>query len=292
MAKNKDVKNQLAKRAKGGNGKPQSPAQTIAAYLKRMGPEIERALPKHMDADRLARIALTTIRTTPKLMECNLPSLMGAVMQAAQLGLEPGLIGHCYIIPYGKEATFIIGYKGMIDLARRSGNIQSIYAHAVYENDEFDYELGLNPKLEHKPYMEGDRGEFIGAYAVAHFKDGGYQMEYMPKAEIEKRRERSASAKSRHSPWATDYEEMAKKTVIRHMWKYLPISIEIQQQAMHDEVVRKDITADPEFAHDVIDIETGEIVEEPVEEEQVKQNTQPDTSEPTEEEMNEVLTGK
>lgn len=290
MAKNKDVKNQLAKRAKGGNGKPQSPAQTIAAYLKRMGPEIERALPKHMDADRLARIALTTIRTTPKLMECNLPSLMGAVMQAAQLGLEPGLMGHCYIIPYGKEATFIIGYKGMIDLARRSGNIQSIYAHAVYENDDFDYELGLHPKLEHKPHMEGDRGEFIGAYAVAHFKDGGYQMEFMPKSEIEKRRARSASANSRHSPWNTDYEEMAKKTVIRHMWKYLPISIEIQQQAVQDEVVRKDVMAEPEFAHDVIDIETGEIkAEEAVEEGQVKQNPQPDASEPTEEEMSAVL---
>ena len=79
----------------------------------------------------------------------------------------------------------------MIDLARRSGHIQSIYAHAVHENDEFEYELGLHPKLEHKP-SHGDRGAFIGAYAVAHFKDGGYQMEFMPKSEIEKRRKRSA----------------------------------------------------------------------------------------------------
>ena len=90
-------------------------------------------------------------------------------MQAVQLGLEPGLLGHCYILPYKREATFIIGYKGMIDLARRSGHIQSIYAHAVHENDEFEYELGLHPKLEHKP-SHGDRGAFIGAYAVAHFK--------------------------------------------------------------------------------------------------------------------------
>ena len=78
----------------------------------------------------------------------------------------------------------------MIDLARRSGHIQSIYAHAVHENDEFEYELGLHPKLEHKP-SHGERGAFIGAYAVAHFKDGGYQMEFMPKSEIEKRRKRS-----------------------------------------------------------------------------------------------------
>src|SRR5690625_1290056 len=237
-----------------------------------MGPEIEKALPKHMDADRLARIALTTIRTTPKLMECNLPSLMGAVMQAAQLGLEPGLIGHCYIIPYGKEATFIIGYKGMIDLARRSGHIQSIYSHAVYEKDEFDYELGLHPKLEHKPHMDGERGEFIGAYAVAHFKDGGYQMEFMPKSEIEKRRQASPGGRSKYSPWNNYYEEMANKTVIRHMWKYLPISVELQQAVAHDEGTArsiKDITPDDDLfldAPEPIEVESEEETEDiPVE---------------------------
>lgn len=254
MANNNSIKEQLATRTNGAQDKAvsTSPANTIAAYLKKMGPEIEKALPRHMDADRLARIALTTIRTTPKLLECSVPSLLGAVMQAAQLGLEPGLLGHCYIVPYGKEATFIIGYKGMIDLARRSGQIVNIYAHAVYEKDEFDYELGLQPKLSHKPKMEGDRGQFIGAYAVAHFKDGGYQFEFMPKSEIEKRRARSAAAKSSYSPWTTDYEEMAKKTVIRHMWKYLPISVEIQTAvAEKDETIKKDITSDIDDAIDV-----------------------------------------
>jgi recombination protein RecT len=252
MATNQDIKNQLANRASQTAQQPQSPEQTIAAYLKRMAPEIEKALPSHMNADRMARIALTTIRTTPKLLECNMPSLLGAVMQAAQLGLEPGLIGHCYIIPYGREAQFIIGYKGMIDLARRSGNIESIYAHCVYEADEFDYELGLHPKLHHKP-ATGRRGEMKYVYAVAHFKDGGYQFEVMDKEEIEKRRSRSKAAKN--GPWVTDYEEMAKKTVIRHMWKYLPISIEIQQQATQDEVVRKDITSEPVSVYsDAIDI--------------------------------------
>ncbi|RKD20988.1 recombinase RecT [Ammoniphilus oxalaticus] len=249
-ATSNELKNQLANRQGNNAATNNNPANTIAAYLKRMAPEIEKALPAHMDADRLARIALTTIRTTPKLLECTIPSLMGAVMQSAQLGLEPGLIGHCYIIPYGKEATFIIGYKGMIDLARRSGNIESIYAHAVYKNDEFEYEYGLKPNLVHKPAMS-DQGDFIGAYAVAHFKDGGYQFEFMPKEEIDKRRNRSAASKG--GPWVTDYEEMAKKTVVRHMWKYLPISIEIQQAATQDEVVRKDITEDP-MPVDVLDI--------------------------------------
>ncbi|WP_153124629.1 recombination protein RecT [Peribacillus tepidiphilus] len=274
MATNKDVKNQLASKAKAGGNAPASPANTIAAYLKKMGPEIEKALPSHMNPDRMARIALTTIRTNPKLLEASVPSLLGAVMQAAQLGLEPGLIGHCYLVPFknGKtgqmDVQFIIGYKGMIDLARRSGQIENIYAHAVYSNDDFDYELGLEPKLKHKPYMKGDRGEFVGAYAVAHFKDGGYQFEFMPKEEIEKRRTRSRAANN--GPWVTDFEEMAKKTVIRHMWKYLPISVEIQQQAMQDEVVRKDVTAEPEY----IDMEVPVIEEHPAED-AVEQTDEP-----------------
>ncbi|WP_410993255.1 recombination protein RecT [Bacillus cereus] len=243
MATNEQLKNQLANRKESTSVTPE---QTVEAYMKKMAPRMAEVLPKHMDMNRMSRIALTTIRTNPKLLECAVPSLMGAVMQAVQLGLEPGLLGHCYILPYKHEATFIIGYKGMIDLARRSGHIQSIYAHAVHENDEFEYELGLHPKLEHKP-SHGDRGAFIGAYAVAHFKDGGYQMEFMPKSEIEKRRKRSASANSSYSPWSSDYEEMAKKTVVRYMFKYLPISIEVQTQAQQDEVVRKDITEEPEF---------------------------------------------
>lgn len=254
MAKNTDAKQALAKRGQSTlANKPVTPEQTVAAYLKKMEPEFAKALPAHMTAERLARVALTTIRTTPKLLECTIPSLMGAVVQAAQLGLEPGLIGHCYIIPYGKEAQFIIGYKGMIDLARRSGQIQNIYAHAVYEADHFEYELGLHPKLEHKP-ASGRRGAMTYVYAVAHFKDGGYQFEVMDMEEIERRRQRSKASKN--GPWVTDFEEMAKKTVIRHMWKYLPISIEIQQQAAQDEIVRKDITSEPKSVYsDAIEAE-------------------------------------
>ncbi|MEH0979265.1 recombination protein RecT [Bacillus mobilis] len=257
MATNQDVKNQLAKRKASA---PATPDKLVEGYMKKMAPRFAEVLPKHMSMERMSRIALTTIRTNPKLLECEVPSLMGAVMQAVQLGLEPGLLGHCYLLPFKNkkqnkmEVQFIIGYKGMIDLARRSGHIQSIYAHAVYENDEFEYELGLHPQLKHKPSF-GERGEFIGAYAVAHFKDGGHQMEFMPKSEIEKRRQRSAAANSSYSPWASDYDEMAKKTVVRYMFKYLPISIEVQSQAQHDEVVRKDITEEPEF----IEVDQSEV---------------------------------
>ncbi len=237
-----DLKSKLQTKVQETQSSPPTPAQTIGAYLKKMEPEIARVMPKHMDVDRLLRIALTTIRTNPQLLECTIPSLLGAVMQAAQLGLEPGLLGQCYIIPYGREATFIIGYKGMIDLARRSGNIKSIYAHEVYSNDEFEYEYGLHPSLTHRPAMN-ERGEFIGVYAVAHFMDGGYQFEFMSKEEIDRRRMRSRSYNS--GPWVTDYEEMAKKTVIRHMFKYLPLSVEIMRSAAQDETVRPDITEDP-----------------------------------------------
>lgn len=273
MATVDQMKNQLAK-ANGkavANDKP----KTIEGYLKQMAPAMEEALPRHMNVDRLLRLAMTTIRTTPELRQADPASLLGAVMQAAQLGLEPGLMGHCYLLPFKNnkkgitEVQFIIGYKGMIDLARRSGHIQSIYAHAVYENDEFEYELGLEPKLVHKPSMEADRGQFVGAYAVAHFKDGGYQFEFMPKSEIERRKSRSKAANSKYSPWHTDYEEMAKKTVIRHMWKYLPISVEMQQQVAYDEGTArsiKDVTPNddtflepPEYID--VDVETGEIKE-------------------------------
>src|SRR6056297_818539 len=168
-----ELKNQLQKqknKAKGNNkpSRDSSPQKTVFNYLEKMKPEIERALPRHIGADRMARIAYTTIRTTPKLLKCSMGSLMGAVMQAAALGLEPNLLGQCYIIPYGNEATFIIGYRGMINLARRSGEIQTIYAHVVKENDEFEYEYGLEPMLKHKP-ASSDRGEIIKTYMVAKF---------------------------------------------------------------------------------------------------------------------------
>src|SRR5690625_2940854 len=278
MTQTEKMKQQLAQ--KKNNEVAKDKPKTIEDYLKQMAPAMQEALPKHMDVDRLMRLTMTTIRTTPELRQADVASLLGGVMQAAQLGLEPGLLGQCYLLPFKNnrkgitEVQFIIGYKGMIDLARRSGHIQSIYAHAVYENDEFEYELGLNPTLKHVPSFDSDRGEYIGSYAVAHFKDGGYQMEFMPKAEIEKRRLSSPGGRSKYSPWNNFYEEMANKTVIRHMWKYLPISVEIQQYVAHDEGVArnvKDITPDDDIfleAPNFVDVEAQEVDEEQGEVEQ------------------------
>jgi recombination protein RecT len=266
------LKNQLANQTGGAPAKPASPANTVKAYLEKMGPEIAKALPKHMDADRLARVALTTIRTNQKLLDCSIESLMGAVMQAAQLGLEPNMIGHCYIIPYGKEAQFQIGYRGMIDLARRSGNILSISAHEVYENDWLKLQYGLEDKCEHVPWhLRDDKkfnepGAFKGAYMVAKFRDGGHQIHYMPRAEIDQHRDRSQGYKTAikynrtDNPWISDYNEMAKKTVVRSAWKWLPISIELMKAVEQDETVKKEIAED---MSEVVDI-SGQVVAEEI----------------------------
>lgn len=236
------LKNQLAQRAS-NPAQAATPEQRVYQFLEQMKPQIQRALPRHMDADRLARVALTTIRTTPKLLECNTASLMAAVMQAAQLGLEPGLVGHCYIVPYGREATFIIGYKGMLDLARRSGQIESIAAYVVYDKDEFEVEFGLNEKLRHVPKFEGERGQPRLVYAYAKLVGGGHQVIVMTRDEIEAVRKRSKAATN--GPWVTDWEEMAKKTAIRRLFKYLPISIEIARAIEGaDETIKHEIAED------------------------------------------------
>lgn len=258
-----DLKNKLATKANnGGAVAAKSPEQTIYAYLKQMEPEIKRALPKHMDVDRLSRIAFTTIRTTPQLLACNMASLLGAVMQAAQLGLEPGLLGHCYLVPFRNnkenrmDVQFIIGYKGMIDLARRSGNILSISAHEVYENDSFRLQYGLDEELTHIPWhVREDKnytepGPIRGAYMIAKLKDGGHQIHYMSKHEIDEHRKRSKASGS--GPWVTDYVEMCKKTVVRSAWKWLPISVELSKPMVaNDETVKAELAED---MSDVIDI--------------------------------------
>ncbi|KAF6561955.1 recombination protein RecT [Paenibacillus sp. EKM202P] len=250
------LEKKLQNKAAGAKNDAPTPSQTIAAYMDKMKYQIAEAMPKHMSIERLSRIALTTIRTNPKLLECSIASLMGAVMQSAQLGLEPGLLGHCYLIPFKNNKTnttevqFIIGYKGMIDLARRSGNIRSIVAHEVYENDFIELTYGLEENLKHVPWFfrrdakPAESGKVIGAYMVAIFNDGGHFIHYMPISEIEAHKKRSKSANN--GPWVTDYVEMCKKTVVRAGWKWLPISVEIASAVTQDETVRKDITPNDE----------------------------------------------
>ncbi len=174
--------------------------KTIASLLSdpAIKNQLALALPKHVTADRLARIALTEVRKVPKLAKCDQTSFLGAIMQCAALGLEPGgALGHCYLIPFENrrenriDVQFIIGYRGMLDLARRSGQIVSLEARAVYQKDHFEVELGLDSKIVHKPaWQDANRGPVTFVYAVAKLKDGGVQFEVMSAAEIESIRDK------------------------------------------------------------------------------------------------------
>ena len=224
------------------------------------------AMPKSMTPDRLTRIVMTECRKTPALMKCAPESFYGAVLQCAALGLEPGsALGHCYLLPFGNgkdksgrpNAQLIIGYRGMIDLARRSGQIVSLQAWTVHAQDTFNYQLGLNPDIEHVPASVADRGPVTHVYAVAKLKGGGVQFEVMSRAEIEK--VRSASKAGNSGPWSSHWDEMAKKTVIRRLFKYLPVSIEAVRAVEIDEKTdRGEATTDQDFL-DAEFIEKGNV---------------------------------
>ncbi|HDV5783363.1 TPA: recombination protein RecT [Legionella pneumophila] len=246
--------------------------KTVMGLLEQMKGEIARCLPKHLTPERMARIAMTELRKTPKLQECDPLSFIASIMQAAQLGLEPGILGSCYLIPFwnsklGKfECTFMPGYRGFLDLARRSGQIVSLVARSVYENDEFSYEFGLKENIIHKPAMD-NKGQLIAVYAVAILKDGGHQFDVMSKEEVDTVRETSKSKDN--GPWVTHYEEMAKKTVLRRLFKWLPCSVEMQKAVSLDEMQEAGmqnikVAASEEFDIDfVIDADTGEVTEVP-----------------------------
>ena len=199
--------------------------------------QIRNALPSHITPEKMARVFLTACTTTPKLLECDIKSLMKAVLEASSLGLLPdGVLGHGYILPYGKSAKFIPGFRGLMDMARRSGAITRIDARVVYENDEFEFEYGLEPKLRHVPaQMLGlEPGKFVAVYAVAKFAETGETVfEVMYKDDVEAIRRRSPASGS--GPWVTDYIEMARKTIIRRLMKYLPLSPDQQAAVAADE---------------------------------------------------------
>jgi len=230
---------------------------TAGGLIERMGTEIAKAIPRHMSGETFARNALTALRQNETLLEAitypgGKASFLGAMMQAAQLGLELGPLGHCYLIPYAKkrnnviyeyEITFIIGYKGMIELARRSGNIKSIYANEVCEKDFFDLSFGVCGTLAHKPELREPRGEMYGVYAFADLGDGGHQYLFLRKDEIDRLRDTYSSGRhSTTSPWKTEYVEMAKKTAIRRLFKTLPIAVEVANSV---ELEGKPLTFDP-----------------------------------------------
>jgi recombination protein RecT len=206
-----------------------------------------------IDPDKFTRLALTTLRTVPKLADCKPSSLLGALMTCAQLGLEPGgPLGQVYLVPFKNEATLIIGYQGFIDLMYRSDRVASVSAHAVYEADEFYFELGTNAHLLHRPALD-DRGELIAVYGIAELVSGAKPFDVLSKSDVDKRRARSKSGNS--GPWSTNYEAMARKTAIRQLFKWMPTSIELSAAVSADGATFREIPERIEDVAQVIDIE-------------------------------------
>lgn len=232
--------------------------------------QIAMALPSQIDPKRFARVVITECNKNPQLWNSTPASFMGSVLTSASLGLEVGsALGQAYLVPYnsrdrGLECQLIIGYRGMIDLARRSQQIESLQAYAVYKGDFFEYKLGLNPNIEHVPAIEyakedltpkGDR-QLIYAYAVARLKGGGVQFEVMTRKEIEAHRPKKGSA-----VWEQHFDEMAKKTVIRRIFKMLPISIELARAIEMEERNERGEKVGLDYVADTIYMERDEEVQ-------------------------------
>lgn len=248
--------------------------KTIQQYIKSMEGEIKRALPSVITPERFTRMVLSALSTNPKLAACTPKSFLGAMMSAAQLGLEPNTpLGQAYLIPYRNkgvdEVQFQIGYKGLVDLAYRSGEVEVVQAQTVYENDKFECEYGLEPKLVHVP-ADGDRGEAVKVYAMFKTKSGGYGFEVMSMEDCRKHAMAySQSYKNGYSsPWSTNFEEMAKKTVLKRVLKYAPLKSDFAKGIVQDGSIKTEISEDMYSVNNTIEVEeysveenTGEVAE-------------------------------
>ena len=240
---------------------------------------IAKTLPAHMSAERMVKIAVVAASRNPTLLQCEPLSLLSALMEASQLGLEPFTgLQQAYIIPYKlkrgdkeyHEAQFMPSYRGLIDLARRSGNIVSIEAHCVYEHDEFELELGSNRKLKHIPKLDGDRGKMKLVYAVAVLKDGGTQFEFLTLADIAKIK---SCSRAGSGPWNQWHDSMCRKSAIKRLCKYLPVSVDLARAISKDNALEGDFETDV-FDVDSIDIESVGVAEQVSASEELAKNLQ------------------
>lgn len=245
-----------------------TPKQALTQLLDANRGAVGASLPSGYSQDRFVRLLLTAANTNPDLFTCDPRSFLAAGVGAAQLGLEPNdARGLAYLIPFKKKVQLIIGYRGMLDLARRSGMVSSINAFPVFEGDTFTFSLGLDPTLDHVPGdHDEDPAKLTHVYAVAKI-NGEPQFTVMTRRQIDKVRAGSQGAKSDRSPWTTHFTEMALKTALRRLCKWLPQTVEMAQAIDHDE--RDLVIGDLGGVHveydrdDVIDVDTttGEITD-------------------------------
>lgn len=233
--------------------------QTVRDLVEKNRAQLAAALPSHLPVDRMVRVFFTALSTTPKLYDCSPRSLLGALIQSAQLGLEPGVLGHAYLVPFKDEVQFIPGYRGLLDLVRRSGAVSTVMAQVVHSKDHFKFAFGLNPVLEHTPSDEQDRGSITHVYAVIRLKDGASLFDVMTKSEVDSHRDRYSRA-AKNGPWVTNYDEMAKKTVLRRVCKLAPVSVETQTAVALSETAEHQL---PQHLGDAIELPPGEASEAP-----------------------------
>jgi recombination protein RecT len=257
---------------------------TLFDQIRRMQPEYQAAMPKGAEAAQLIRDAITLVKTNPKLAQCDEISVLGGLMNIAQLNLRVAVLGQAWLLPFwdykagplgnngkpkgGFAAQLVIGYQGFIELAHRSPNVASVVARTAYENDLFEVELGTDDRILHKPLMDGDRGAPVAYYSVAKFTNGGHTFWWMTQSEMEKHRDKYALAKNKQGeivgPWRDEFEGMSQKTVVRKLAKYMPKSTELAHAIAADESVRIDLDPGtmPGAAAQFID---GEVVDEDAE---------------------------
>lgn len=255
--KSKELVAETQGKQKTSSKKASSIKDLVVAYKK----EIAKALPEGIDASRFERMVQSALSANEDLQKCTPMSILAAMLSAAQLGLEPNTpLGQAYLIPFKAwkpkekkevlECQFQIGYKGLLELAYRTGNYKIIDAHAVYENDEFDFSYGLDAKLYHKPALY-DKGRIIAFYAMYQLTNGGYRFEVMSKEDIDSFKvQHSKSCNSSYSPWKTSYVEMALKTVLKRVLKFAPMSTEFANAFYSDGAIKHDIQDDMSLVKD------------------------------------------
>ncbi len=253
-------------------GKKENPVATFSNFLDKLKPQMALALPKHLSADRMARLAVTAFSTTPKLQECDPKSIAGSIMTASTLGLEPGVDGQGFLVPYGRTCTFVPGWKGLVDLVSRSGRA-TVWTGAVFKGDEFDYALGDSPFIKHRPGEENDPDLMTHVYAVG--RVNGSQLpviEVWTVGKVKKHRDKYNKQGGKHYSFR-DWEMYARKIPLLQVLKYMPKSIELSNaialtnaadQGQHAVIDGDFVTiTDPDTGEvrGQVDQETGEIMQ-------------------------------
>lgn len=210
---------------------------TLRDYLSKMQTQLAEVLPRQLTAERMMKCAMIAANENPDLYACSLPSIAQSLMRAASMGLEP-VNGQCYLVPFNvnvgtrdnprweKQCQLVPGYRGLIQAARNSGSVKTVAAHVVYANDTFSISYGTQEHVEHKPLLFGDRGAMVAVYAVATFTDGAQQVEVMTADDVEHVKQKSQTGKRGFGPWETDTAQMWRKSAVKRLANYLPLSAE------------------------------------------------------------------